>query len=85
MSKKLKCHNEQFNFPLPECAVDLLQNILNYEIAVELLREYDPDISQDMIDVIWELCKGRPFDACPLYEIIKLHDDMIDETQNETL
>ena len=51
---------------------DLLQTILIYEIARELLIESYPDISTEMVDMICEKCVDNPFDAPILYQLLQL-------------
>jgi hypothetical protein len=48
-----------------------LNNILNQEIARELLLEKEPDLSDTTFDFIWSLSQGNPFDCPVMYDIMK--------------
>jgi hypothetical protein len=48
-----------------------LNNILNQEIARELLLEKEPDLSDTTFDFIWSLSQGNPFDCPVVYDIMK--------------
>lgn len=47
------------------------RNETNYEIARVLLEDLDPSISDSEIQYIWEKCKGNPYNAPILYQLIK--------------
>jgi hypothetical protein len=52
--------------------METIDEIFNKEIARELLIEADPDITDDIVDRIYEACKGNPWNAPALYKIMKL-------------
>jgi hypothetical protein len=49
-----------------------LNDILNQEIARELLLEKDPELSDTTFDFIWSASSGKPWDCPVLYDIFKL-------------
>lgn len=49
-----------------------LNDILQQEIARELLLEKDPDLSDNLFDVIWSASKGNPWDCPVLYDMLKV-------------
>jgi hypothetical protein len=53
----------------------LLYDILQKEIVRELLLEVDPQISDAMVDHIWSVCKGNPWNAPYLYKLRKMMED----------
>mgnify|MGYP003344170644 FL=1 len=52
---------------------ETLQEILNQEIARELLSE--KNLSEDEFDKIWKLCKGNPYNAPALHAILELNNE----------
>lgn len=46
-----------------------LNEIMNQEIARELILEINPQLTDDEFDNFWPMCKGKPFDAPILYKI----------------
>ena len=49
-----------------------MDDILNLEIARELLLQENPLISDEEVDKIWESCDGNPWNAPILYKLINL-------------
>lgn len=49
---------------------------LSRAIAEEQLKEVDPNITEAQIDKVCAMCKGNPWDAAPLYQIILLAEEM---------
>lgn len=47
-----------------------LQDIMNMEIARELLKEDYPDHSEENFQKVWEMSKGKPFDVQVVYGIL---------------
>jgi hypothetical protein len=50
---------------------DAMQDILNQEIVRETLLEINPDTDDALVEKMWALCKGNPWNAVPLYNILK--------------
>ena len=48
-----------------------LEEIFNQEIVRESLREINPDVDDALVEKIWPLCEGNPWNAVPLYKILK--------------
>jgi hypothetical protein len=48
-----------------------LEEILGEEIARELLKELDPDISTERVEEVWAKCDGNPWNAKIIYSISK--------------
>ena len=42
---------------------EVLQHILNFEIALELLKEQNPNISDEEAEEIYAKCNGNPYNA----------------------
>lgn len=51
-----------------------IDDIFNLEIARETLLEKNPNISNDEVEKIWGMCGGNPWNAVPLYEILRIAD-----------
>lgn len=51
-------------------------DMLNRAIAEEQLKEFDPQITEAQIEKVWAMCKGNPWDAAPLYQIIRLAGEL---------
>lgn len=49
-----------------------LNDILQQEIARELLLEKDPNLSDTTFDFIWSASQGKPWDCPVLYDIFKI-------------
>jgi hypothetical protein len=49
-----------------------LNEILNQEIVRETLLEVNPDTDDALVERMWALCKGNPWNAVPLYEIMRV-------------
>ena len=52
---------------------ETLQEILNQEIARELLSE--KNLTEDEFVKIWKLCKGNPYNAPALHAILELNNE----------
>lgn len=52
-------------------------DIINLEIARELLLELNPKMSDEEISKIYSMCQGNPWNAPVLYSIIKVRDNVI--------
>ena len=48
-----------------------LEDIFNQEIVRESLREINPEVDDALVEKIWTLCEGNPWNAVPLYKILK--------------
>ncbi len=48
-----------------------MHNILNEEIARELLLEINPEISDEEFNKVWEICDGNPWDAEIIYKMVR--------------
>ena len=48
-----------------------LNDILQQEIARELLLEKDPNLSDTTFDFIWSASRGNPWDCPILFDILK--------------
>jgi len=48
-----------------------LNEILNQEIARELMLEHNPDLTQEKFEEVWALCQGNPFNAGILYKLLE--------------
>lgn len=48
-----------------------LNDILNQEIARELLLQEDPNLDDVTFAYIWSLCKGIPYDCPIVFNILK--------------
>lgn len=48
-----------------------LEEIFNQEIVRESLREINPEVDDALVEKIWTLCEGNPWNAVPLYKILK--------------
>jgi hypothetical protein len=46
--------------------------IFNREIVRESLREIEPNTDDALVERMWALCKGNPWNAVPLYQIMKV-------------
>lgn len=51
---------------------NMLQRALNVEIAFELLKEVDANISEQKAEEIYDKCNGNPFNAPILYQLLNL-------------
>ena len=49
-----------------------LDEIFNREIVRECLREIEPNTDDALVERMWALCKGNPWNAVPLYQIMKV-------------
>lgn len=47
-----------------------MEDILNEEIARELIMEIDKNLPEEKFQQIWQACKGNPFDAPIIYSIL---------------
>ena len=51
--------------------MDDLNNVVNQEIARELLLEIDPNLTDTMFDCVWSAAQGNPWDCAVIFEIMK--------------
>jgi hypothetical protein len=49
-----------------------LNDILNQEIARELLLEINPELSDTTFDYIWSMSQGNPWNCPVSYKILEL-------------
>ena len=49
-----------------------INEIFNREIVRESLRKIESDTDDALVERIWALCKGNPWNAVPLYQIMKV-------------
>ena len=54
---------------------ELLVETLNKEIVRETLLEVNPSTDDALVDKIWASCKGNPWNAVPLYQMLILLGD----------
>ena len=54
---------------------EIINEEFSRAIAEESLIEYDPNITQDQMNDIWNICKGNPWNAVPLYMIMKIKNE----------
>lgn len=54
-----------------ELSDDLMEEF-NFSICLELIREHNPDVTEDEAKVIWGKCGGNPFNAGILYKMVEL-------------
>ena len=59
---------------------EVLGHILNFEISLELLKEQNPNISDEEAEEIYAKCNGNPYNAPLLYQLIKLVKNENDRT-----
>ena len=82
MNEKVKQIRDQDIVPVLENALNYgtpwdtlylasLEEIFNQEIVRESLREINPDVDDALVERIWTLCEGNPWNAVPLYKILK--------------
>lgn len=64
-------NNKEFKMIEDNGVEQTLYDILNEEIARELLREHDPEITDEQIEITYSRCNGKPFDAVIMYELDK--------------
>ena len=66
--------NKEFKMIEDNGIEQTLYDVLNEEIAKELLREHDPEITDEYVNSIYSRCiNGNPFDAVIIYELDKIH------------
>ena len=51
---------------------NIVEEAFNTAIVEELLREIEPSVTEEKIQEIWKLCRGNPWNATLLYQILKL-------------
>lgn len=49
-----------------------LNDIINQEIVRASLLEIAPDTDDALVEQMWKLCGGNPWNAAPLYKILKV-------------
>ena len=45
---------------------------LNKEIVRETLLQVNPNTDDVLVEQMWKMCQGNPYNAVPLYQIMKL-------------
>ena len=50
---------------------NIADDTFNREIVRETLLEIEPNTDDALVDRIWSMCKGNPWNAAPLYSILK--------------
>ena len=64
-------HQINTDNPVDFPSADAVQDALNQEIVRETLLEVNADTDDALVERIWALCKGNPWNAVPLYNILK--------------
>jgi hypothetical protein len=64
-------HQSNTDNPVDFPSADAVQDALNQEIVRETLLEVNADTDDALVERIWALCKGNPWNAVPLYNILK--------------
>jgi hypothetical protein len=64
-------HQSNTDNPVDFPSADAVQDALNQEIVRETLLEVNADTDDALVERIWSLCKGNPWNAVPLYNILK--------------
>lgn len=66
-------HKTNTDNPIDFPSLDTIEeSFINKEIARERLQEIDPNRADELLEMIWPMCKGNPWDAVPLYRILKI-------------
>lgn len=52
-----------------------INDILNQEIARELMLEHNPNLTQQKFEEVWSLCQGNPWNAGILYKMLELKNE----------
>jgi hypothetical protein len=52
-----------------------LKLILIREIARELVLEHNPELTEDKFEQVWSLCKGNPWNAGIVYQLLELNEE----------
>jgi len=53
-----------------------IADAVGFEIAKEILLEYEPNISDAEVAEIWAQCNDNPWNAVPLYRILEIAKGM---------
>jgi hypothetical protein len=65
-------HQSNTDKPIDFPSADAMQDILNQEIVRECLLEIEPNTDDALVERMWALCKDNPWNAVPLYEIMRV-------------
>jgi hypothetical protein len=65
-------HRSNTDNPIDFPSADAMQDILNQEIVRECLLEIEPNTDDALVERMWALCKGNPWNAVPLYQIMRV-------------
>jgi hypothetical protein len=68
----MKPHYSNTDNPIDFPSADAMQDILNQEIVRECLLEIEPNTDDALVERMWALCKGNPWNAVPLYQIMRV-------------
>jgi hypothetical protein len=52
-----------------------LEYSLIREIARELVLEHNPELTEDKFEQIWSLCKGNPWNAGIVYQLLEFKNE----------
>lgn len=52
-----------------------LNDILNQEIARELMLEHNPNLTEEKFQEVWQLCQNNPWNAGIMYKMLELKND----------
>lgn len=52
---------------------DLMEETFKREIIRETLLEINPDTDDALVEKMWLLCDGNPWNAVPLYRMLKAY------------
>ena len=58
-----------------ELTDDVLNDLVNQEIARELMLEVNSNFTEEQFQSIWKLCKGNPWNAGVLYQILEMNNE----------
>lgn len=52
-----------------------MNDIINQEIARELMLEINPNLTEEKFQYVYSLCKGNPWNAGILYKMLELKNE----------
>lgn len=62
-NEELRMNPQDFEYDMVEA--------LNISIVEELLNEINPNVTDDVVQKIWNICEGNPWNAAPLYLMMR--------------
>lgn len=74
MKERIRKLRERYDELTPEVQKQITEEVtqtFNYEIAAKLIRQQEPNVSDETINEVWGMCKGNPWDASALYIIMR--------------